>query len=29
MSALDEIYEVGMKKLKERNLDHDCVVTRV
>jgi hypothetical protein len=29
MIALDEIYEVGMKKLKERNLDRDCVVTRV
>jgi hypothetical protein len=29
MSALDEIYEVGMKKLKERNLDRNCVVTRV
>jgi hypothetical protein len=29
MSALDEIYEVGMKKLKERNMDRNCVVTRV
>jgi len=29
MIALDEIYEVGLKKLNERNLDHDCVVPRV
>jgi hypothetical protein len=29
MKALDEVYEVSMKKLKERNLDRGCVVTRV
>jgi hypothetical protein len=29
MIALDEIYEVGLKKLNERNLDHDCGVPRV
>jgi hypothetical protein len=29
MTALDEIYEAGIKKLKEHNLDCDCVVTRV
>ena len=27
MIALDKIYEVALKKLDERNLDHDCVVT--
>jgi len=26
MIAFDKIYEVAMKKLNERNLDHDCVV---
>ena len=27
MIAFDKIYEVALKKLNERNLDHDCVVT--
>jgi hypothetical protein len=29
MIAFDKIYEVAIKKLDERNLDHDCVVTRI
>lgn len=29
MIAFDRIYEVALKKLDERNLDHDCVVTRM
>jgi len=28
MIAFDKIYEVSLKKLNERNLAHDCVVTR-
>jgi hypothetical protein len=27
--AFDKIYEVALKKLTERNLDHDCVVTHM
>jgi hypothetical protein len=29
MLAFDKIYGVAMKKLDERNLDHDCVVTQM
>jgi hypothetical protein len=29
MIAFDKIYEVALKKLNERNLAHDCVVTRM
>ena len=29
MIAFDKIYEVALKKLTERNLDHDCVVTHM
>jgi hypothetical protein len=29
MIAFDKIYEVALKKLNERNLDHDCVMTRI
>ena len=29
MIAFDKLYEVALKKLNERKLDHDCVVTRM
>ena len=29
MIAFDKIYEVALKKLTERNLDYDCVVTHM
>ena len=29
MIALDKLYKVALKKLDERNLGHDCVVTRL
>ncbi len=29
MIAFDKVYEVALKQLNERNLDHDCIVTKV
>ena len=29
MIAFDKIYEVALKQLNERNLNHDCIVTKV
>ena len=29
MVAFDKLYEVAMRKLDERKLNHDCVVTRL
>jgi hypothetical protein len=29
MIAFDKLYEVALKQLNERKLDHDCVVTRI
>ena len=29
MMAFDKLYEIAMKKLDERRLAHDCVVTRL
>lgn len=29
MIAFDKVYEVAMKQLNERNLNHDCIVTKV
>jgi len=29
MIAFDKVYEVALKQLNERNLNHDCIVTKV